>query len=254
MHNPAIKIFIIKISISLFLIFAIQETMGQDTARDRSIHFGLMAAPEYAYRKIDVSNDKSRDLAKIRDSLEIPKIGYSFGAFVLFQINHRLSVELGVLFSEKGERTINMDVKDTLDPTNPITKMRINYRTTFIDIPVKVKYYFSENYTSPFLSIGLSSNIFAFQKNSYNLTYTDNSKEKNSNILRGQQDFYRINPQVKIGMGFDFILYESRLQIEPSFALSLLNANKGDLRSKYYSIGLSFSYMINMKQREEKID
>ena len=238
--------------IGLLCFLCCFSVFSQDTSRDRAIHYGFIGSPEYSFRKIASINDSTKGLVKLRDSIEIPKLGYSFGVFILYQINRRFSIELGALYSEKGERTINMDVIDTINISNPVTKMRINNRVTYIDFPLKLNYYFNDYDASPFVSIGFSQNIFAFNKYSYDFKYKNGEKVSKSNIIQGKGDYYRFNPQIRLGFGFDFILYQSRMRIEPSFAMSLKNTDKSAVATKFYSFGICLSYMLNMYQKEEK--
>ena len=243
--------FFFKTSIVISLIFIISTSFAQDTARDNAIHFGFTISPELAFRRLNALDTSSIGLTHYRDSIERPKLGYSFGAVIMYQINRRFSIEAGILYSEKGERTKYLDIIDTINKSNPLRKLSTSNKYTYIDIPLKFCYYFSEDYYSPYISLGFSTNIFLFEKKTYDYKYTDGTFVENSAYVKGRGNFYTINPQIKIAAGLDIILYESRIRIEPSFSYSLKNIDKSNIGSRLYSVGISLSYILNTTQRED---
>ena len=68
------------------------------------IALGFTFSPDYSYRALN-SDPDIKWVADSRDDREIPKFGFTTGARVLFTLGNKVSLESGLLFADKGEKT-----------------------------------------------------------------------------------------------------------------------------------------------------
>jgi len=97
-----------KIILTFLILFPlITFCQNKDTLKTKRIAIGIVFSPDYSYRTLK-PNSSSNWIAEFRNSLEIPKFGFTTGLNFLLQLNKRLTLEAGLQFSNKGEK--RMDV------------------------------------------------------------------------------------------------------------------------------------------------
>ena len=104
----------------LFLAFLPNVIFCQtvEVSKSNKLLVGLCFSPDYCYRKLVTNNSSSYAFLKeSRDSMEIPKFGFTTGLSFLYKINKRISIELGLQFSNKGEKTKTYTINS--QPTDP---------------------------------------------------------------------------------------------------------------------------------------
>ncbi|MCD4746335.1 MAG: hypothetical protein K8R58_08555 [Bacteroidales bacterium] len=79
-----------------------------DTTNTREISIGLTYSPDYCYRTL--RHDAWRaDNTKARDNCEFSKFGYTTGINFTLKINKRITLEIGLLYSDMGyKRNMNL--------------------------------------------------------------------------------------------------------------------------------------------------
>src|SRR4051812_48865989 len=80
-----------------------------DTTKSKKISIGVMYSPDYCYRTLKPdASEISKAIVETRDNFEIPKFGFTTGLSFIYQLNKKLSLETGLQFSDKGEKTKTM--------------------------------------------------------------------------------------------------------------------------------------------------
>jgi hypothetical protein len=135
---------------------------GQDTTGTGKVLVGITYSPDYCYRTLR-SDTSVQFVADVRNTSEIPVFGFTTGLSLVFQTEKRWTFETGIQYSRKGMQSKKADlIWGQPDPSLP-TKVSINYRFDYLDIPFKVGYSFAQigNKLSFFASAGISANIFS---------------------------------------------------------------------------------------------
>ncbi|MHB8259298.1 MAG: outer membrane beta-barrel protein [Bacteroidia bacterium] len=226
---------------------------GQDTLRKKKFYIGAFISPDYSYRSLYNNTGIAKTIADIRNTIEIPKFTYTVGLDFLYQVNKRIALNLGIDYSIKGEQTSNITYtfgppprrgmvynSSYQAPTNGYTK----YNTTYIDIPLRIDIYLSKRKVAPFITTGVSTNIFLYEKDIAYLTYADGHHATSSST--GSYGFYKVNPQFQLGGGIDISFKKSRLRVLPIARVSVLRVNSGTINDYFYSFGLGVSYLFGI--------
>lgn len=241
-----------------FVFFSILVNLNlnaQDEIKKKQFLIGVFASPDICYRFLANSTGTSGYIAGNRNSYETPKFAYTGGFEALYQLKPKLSASLGIQYSLKGEKTKDFDLiyGDQLDPRRGYTytspdqepiKANFKYNTSYIDLPVRLDYYFTKRKFTPFVTTGISTNIFLNEKIITTTTYRDDHEEKSTGT--GNKGYYRINPQFQFGAGLDVAFERSRLRIFPIYRMSLSRVNSGSVSGYFYSLGLGLNYFIGL--------
>ena len=235
------------------IVFANITLFGQDEIRKRQFFIGGFASPDISYRLFLNNTGNDAIIANSRDSYEIPKFGYSLGVCALYQINTRIALTIGVEYSNKGQKTKNLDLNfaDQIDPrrgngnppfvTEQPTKLYFNYNVKYIDIPLRVDIYLSKKKIAPFITTGISTNIYLGEKITSMNTYEDGHTKKQG--YASTTLYNAVNPQFQIGAGLDIAMKKSKLRIFPIYRISLTKVHSGSVNQYFYSCGLGLNYM-----------
>jgi len=212
-----------------------------DSTPSRKFSFGITFSPDYCYRTLK-SDTSVKWLTDSRDSLEIPKFGFTAGLNLALKINNRISLETGLLFSDKGEKTkefalFGITPSGQPDPDQP-TKCSSVFHYSYIDIPVKVHYYLLTQRAKLFLSAGISPNVFLSQSVTSTFEYSDGHTTKTTSA--GNAGFTGINLTVIAGLGFGYDLTNKfYLKIEPEYRRSITSIVDAPMKVYLYSIGIN---------------
>ena len=236
------------------IVFANITLFGQDEIRKRQFFIGAFVSPDFSYRLLLNNTGTAETVANSRDSYEIPKFGYTLGVNALYQFNSRIALTIGIEYSNKGQRTKDLDLNfgNQIDPRRGTispwaveqpTKIRYNYNVKYIDIPLRIDIYLSRKKIAPFISTGISTNIYLGEKVTSINTYADGHKRKEGYLSNSIYNV--INPQLQIGAGIDIVIKKSRLRIFPIYRISLSKVHTG-LNQYFYSYGLGLNYLLGL--------
>jgi hypothetical protein len=99
---------------------------GQDiekpkaSAEFKRLLIGLNISPDYCYRTLKNNDDSAIGsmIIDLRNKNEVPKIGYTAGLNICYNISRHLGIEAGVQYSNKGYAFKNSDLVfgDMIDP------------------------------------------------------------------------------------------------------------------------------------------
>lgn len=227
--------------------FIMQISFAQDDIRTKKLSFGLFASPDISYRNLAANTGSSGNIANTRDGYERIKLSFTAGAEAIYQISQRFSITGGMQYSVKGEKTVTMDfyyVDPVLGfvppPPGEPTSGYFIYNTRYIDIPLRADYYFSRKKIAPFITAGVSTNIFINERVVAHKNYADGTTKKDANT--GNNGYHRVNPQVQLGFGIDLETAQARMRILPIIRFSVAPVNKGSVDGYFHSFGLGLSY------------
>ncbi|MBS1638056.1 MAG: outer membrane beta-barrel protein [Bacteroidetes bacterium] len=246
-----------------FLLFLLNSGSAQNVKTRKLWCFGIVGAPEYAYRTLKNGGGiTSKDLFNTRDSIECPKVAYSIGIDIQRYLSPKFILEFGAFYSMKGENTKTYSMQSTI--ASYPTSQKVKYQTSYLEIPLKINYRFTTRQISPYVTGGISGNIFLTEQvteyNSY--SYYGLNGPTNTVVHYNGADphfadpyapvvvaiqengYYRINPQLQLGFGMDYVIDRFKLKIEPMFKYSLTDVNDGPLIRKFYSIGLNIGVFL----------
>jgi hypothetical protein len=221
-----------------------------DTIETKKLSIGLSFSPDYSYRilKPDASG---KWIAEIRDTLEIPKFGYTTGLNIALKINKRITLEMGFLYSDKGEKTksftpIWVSPAGQPDP-DPDLPSKITYFNHYIylDFPVKANYYLLTQRVKFFLTAGISPNIFLKHSVTSICEYNDGHTSTKTSL--GNNGFTKINLAFIAGLGLGYDLTKKlNLIIEPTYRRSITPIIDAPIKGYLYSFGLNTGLYYNL--------
>jgi hypothetical protein len=231
--------------ICLFIFVALMPIKAQDS---KKWFLGYSISPDLCYRKLsNASKDPTIDgLIASRNTSEHVKFGFTTGLNIKRRLNNVISLESGLLYSNKGY-ILKADVVFG-DQVNPGSgqmpksghgKVRYNYK--YIDLPLKVNAVFMrEEKYSFYATAGVVLNMFLEQKNVSIFTSQDGNKQITSS--EGEpfhtNKSYNISPF--IGFGAQCRLGERlHLQIEPLFRYGMLPSYDTPIKQYLWNWGLN---------------
>ena len=237
--------------ILLLFTYSIVFSQQTDSTFNDNIRIGATYSPDYCYRTLTTDqNINNQSIKEWRDSIEIPKFGYTTGITLFFPLSHRLSIETGVLFSKKGEKTKQIDVSFINSPGGTIQPMNIayNYHYHYLDIPLKLNYYILKK-PSIFMSGGISTNVFLQEKTTSTIEHSDGSITTNTALVNSEMNM--INLAGIIGLGFEGEILKigasnALIRIEPIFRQSIISIIDAPINGYSYSFGINFGIIYNL--------
>lgn len=230
-----------RIPLTLLIILPLTVfSQGNDSTRTGKFFTGLTFSPDYCYRTLK-PDASSKWIGDIRDSREIPKFGYTTGLKLSYRHSKKFSFETGLLFSDKGEKTkiiatdriTSNGQPDTLLPTTQI----FIYHYYYLDIPVKLNYYFFSTDKGDFyVAASFSLNIFLTQKTNSLSEYGDGHKTTNTSTTSG---YSGTNLSFPVGIGYQ-ANFSDRLffKIEPTYRRSITSIIDAPIKEYLYSAGI----------------
>lgn len=218
------------------ILSAVGYSKPSDSTRTKRIEIGITYSPNYCYRKLK-ADASSKWISDIRDTMEIAKFGYSAGINLVYKIKNNFSLESGILFSDKGEKTKEYLLGNSSSGKLPINNTDIHHYM-YLDIPVKANYYILTGKLKLFVTAGVSANIFLIQKNTSILGYSDRASEKQTSKINS--GLSKINLSFIAGLGIDCpVTKKINFKIQPIYSRSINSIINTPIKSYLYSAGLN---------------
>jgi hypothetical protein len=233
-----------KILTILLSVIVLQSySQKNDSINDGKIFVGINFSPDLCYRNIIAydGNLYSQDMAKHRDSIQIPKFGFTTGLTVLIKINNRLFIDLGLRFSNKGKKTKSLDhyIYDNDSLVSTGEKFVATYNYYYLDMPIKVNYIVTKTNPSLFISGGIAGNIYLNNKTILNYSNSGQKVYNEQNINQPIKN----NLSGLLGLGIDFeILQKMNLRFEPIFRYSFFPKRVDSVKEHLYSFGANIGF------------
>jgi hypothetical protein len=227
----------------IILIFLFGEVRAQSTneAQEQRFQFGVNFSPDVTYRVLNpiVGDPTSSFLVESRNEMEVPKLGVTFGVNMQFHLNRSWSIETSVHYSNMGYSFENSDFiyKDEEDDMLKRIYSVVNHN--FIEIPLKVNYFFGKKDKRFFVSSGIVNNVL-INSNERRAEYYQNST--NHRKFYFTESLSRYNVSFLLSSGIDFKLSPTRnFRLEPTFRYALFSLSQTN-QEQLYNIGLNIGY------------
>jgi len=234
----------------IFIIVALLPIRAFCQITDNSaagIAIGFIFSPDYCYRTLK-PDAIDKWIADNRDSMEIPKFGFTTGASLLYKVSEHFTFETGLQYSDKGEKTkwFSDFIYNTPDPSIP-TRIKYIVHYYYLDIPVKVNYYLLTKRLKYFISGGVSANIFLGQTTTSIGEFSDGHTEERPSS-HGLSAASTINIAIIAGMGIQYSLNEKlSLRIEPTYRRSLTAFVNAPIKGYLYSTGVNLALYYKLR-------
>lgn len=240
MNKFSICFFLFILPLHLFCITGDSIKTGDSVPHEKKIQFGFIYSPELSYHILKANAD-AKFMENIRDTMEIPKFGYSAGINFSYKLTNNFSFEVEALYSDKGERTKPYDlgnsvIKESMDKV--VSKSSFNNHYYYLDVPLKINYYLINKKIKFFISGGLSVNTFLYQKISSTIENRDGSIDKTKSISHPK--FEKINFAALVGIGLNYDLTDKyTFKIEPVYKQSFTSIVNAPIKNYLYSVGIN---------------
>ncbi len=244
-----------KLFFSLILLLVFIDSKGQahKTFSNENIEIGFSFSPDYCGWQLNKHQSQSSEFVGMTEKYSFDKnyLGFSGGLNIIQKINKSFFVETGILYSKKGE-IVTLEERN-INPRYGFVygdgygfpySEETTYNYHYLNVPLKINYYFISQRNSIFLSGGVSGDVFLNQINSMKLVYEDGTREiKNEN----EKTLRRINLTALFGFGFHYKLSDLfSLRFEPMFRYTI---NKiGNNKVSPYSVGINFGIFYQLKK------
>lgn len=226
---------------------------GKDTTSVGFKRFALSihASPDYCYRTL-VNNDgseSSNSVITARESTEIPKMGYTAGLGLLFNIKKKFALELGVAYSNKGYQTKALELyfvspTGVPDPAIPVS-FKERYHFSCIDLPLTAQVKLGEKKLSFIGSVGIAANIILFERVETFKEFADGSVERKkgpSNFIYNPLNFSGL-----VGIGANLKLGKNaNLRLLPTYRYGFTRIISAPVSGKLWNAGLDVGFYIDL--------
>jgi opacity protein-like surface antigen len=221
--------------ITAILLLTAYVSFGQtpDSISTGKITLGLNFSPDYCFRQLQAGSAQDA-IVKNRDSIDIPKFGYTTGVSLLYQLKDRIFIESGIQFSDKGEKTKAIEL-DPLEPDPLLVSNQVSfkYHYYYLQLPVKVNYMFTSGKVHFFVSSGFSFNFFLNSRTVMKFEGTDKTSESDS-----RQDISTFNIEFLLGGGIDYSINKRlNIRLEPIYRQSVIPLVDAPVKQYQYSLG-----------------
>jgi Outer membrane protein beta-barrel domain len=230
------------IKILFLLSLALPATMyGQDLGSSllKKTRIGIVLSPDYCYRVLKADNSEMGNSFLItRNRAEESKFGNSAGLTASTILGTRISVETGIVFSDKGYRNKTTDII----PNDPEPDVPVSYSSVdhyfYLDVPAKADYYLLTGRLKMFLSAGLIADFYLEHKVKTTFNYVDGNSKKYSSKQDYTHSFVILSAVGGIGLEYNL---SDRLgfRFEPEYRRFLQPVFNTPIRAYLYSFGIN---------------
>lgn len=221
---------------------------AQEQVRFRRFSMALSYSPDFSYRQLKYSAS-DRWASDRRNDREQPRLGHTAGISMRWRWTERLTVESGVLYSDKGYRTGKEPLQWTSpDPSYPVST-RIVFRYETLDIPLKLHYYFTTGRWKYYASAGvIMSNVMGSKAVLYSYFRDGSSSKQTDKRNLGYADAYFSGV---VGAGVQYTLAGKwAVYAEPQYRQAFTSLLIDDRAKEYlYSVGLNMGVVMQFRKR-----
>lgn len=228
------------------ILFLASLPLTAQTDSTGRFSFGITGSADYCYR-ILTSEPATMWILDSRDTLEIPKIGFTAGFLARYRISKHFALAAGISFADRGERSKDYALLYSQpEPAFP-TKARFNYHYYYLDVPVTANYFIAIGHKKSriYFSAGIAPNFFVGNSNTATLTYSDGRTEKENSKNTDTSIFSPVTLSAVGGVGFSTSFGKHLgLNIQPVYRRSFMSMVKNTSIDQFlYSGGLEVSLL-----------
>ena len=240
------------LSITIFL----ESASAQDSTASstKKWYIGITASPDLCYRSIFKTADADEStFFKSREKNDGIKFGYTAGFHVGYKFLKCLSLETGVLYSNKGY-TGGLFFGDQIDPrygfvyntTSNIKKIEFRNNYNYIDVPISVYYQCSKKKVGFIAYLGATLNFYVNGNHTLVTSYKEGGTERKNIDLIGDVNKFNVSPSVGAGI-FYSLSKVSSISMIPSFSYGLIEITNDPFSTKLWNAGLNVKYSYAIK-------
>lgn len=216
-------LFVLLVLVIPFRVFS----QTADSLHSRKLDIGFNYSADYSYRNVTAA-ESNKNIVAMYDSIEHGRYGSTFGLNGIYSFSDKISLSVGVLFSDKGEKTKVALVDRKLSYLN---------HYYYLDIPLKGNYFVFKKQI--YLTGGISSNLFLKST----IRDVDQDKAENSNLT-----INKINMSYLGGIGFNQQLSDSwYFKSEVLYRHSINPIMKAPINRYLYSVGISAGFFYQIR-------
>ena len=222
-------------------------SQSSDIPVNKKFFIGLNFSPDYSYRHLTKNEDDFTDgewkyVKNIQDSIFIPKYGYTAGISFGYQINKKVNIETGIVYSNKGYKTISTET--VYDFYRPPEKAQSILSYTYLGIPLKANFIFFDDRIQLIMGVGATLDILL--RKSVKVT-PDNPTDRfpiQKKYIEYDYNKINVSPIVSIGVKYD-ITSRMSLRAEPTFRYSILKLDdKSYVETHLWNAGLNIGFYL----------
>jgi len=216
-------------------------------------YVGAFVSPDLSYSIIQREDAGMASLKTNNSNYDISKFSVTVGFEAMYQVNQHLAISMGVHYSGKGGKT--KEIEYSLQSPSGVANRYYVYDYRYIDIPVRLDVYLNRRRVAPFITAGVSTNVFINQRtHQFTVEMNDEAMEESNSSSSG---FQGISPQFQLGAGIDITLKYSRIRIFPIYRATFTTIPvggtydyagqpTGSVKANLYSIGLGINCMLRL--------
>ncbi|NVO21458.1 MAG: hypothetical protein HXX13_17285 [Bacteroidetes bacterium] len=212
------------------------------------LRLGIQFSPNYCYRSLKSTDSNGSSLISFRNNNEIPKISFRTGIAGILDLNSRLSIRSGLLFSNYGYngRSSDLVYQDSLYVDTPIpVSFRQNEAFLYMIIPAKIDYCLLYGKLKFFISAGIETNILLTNRKKSFIGYEDGTSSISINTTRTY--FHNIAFSVAGSAGIEYrIGQQLGLRVEPEYQRFITSMTNTPIKGYLYSAGLNLSLLYRL--------
>lgn len=237
-------------SFKIFIFLLIPFGVFGQKASIRKIAIGLSFMPDISFRTLKYKG--SNELASKIRNLETWKFSYSAGLNIRYNLNKRVAVQTGILYSSQVYQTkfqsLNWSTPNNEYPNQSKTVFNFNY----LELPLNLNYNFIENSGLNFYGIiGLSSSIFISKQTKIVSKFNNETTSQSNTKYHG---YSRFNLLANIGFAISYKLSKRfKIIAEPKFQHSLNSITVSlDAKEHLYNAGIDFKFFYSFIEKRSK--
>jgi hypothetical protein len=215
--------------------------------KPKKFQIGFSFSPDICYRSLINQEGSWQDgeIIKVRNSIEIPNIGYHAGLSFGYNFKKWLGLEIGVQLSNNRYATKYIVLHPLVPEPGLPEKLKNYYDKYYIDIPLKINFMAGNKKLHFFSGIGFSADLFIQENLLIIYKYSDGSTKK---LRQKQVDLYKkmvLSVIAEAGMEYS-ISKRFSLRIVPVFRYNILNIINTPITSRLWSGGLNIGFYVGL--------
>lgn len=207
---------------------------------------GVSFSPDVCYRTLketDITTTQTNFyVMDARNKMEAPKFGYTGGVNFSYALNHWLSIESGLHYSNKGYGMKKQDLYSNQQEPGIPTNFKFIENFYYLDLPLKVNFSLGKNRWRFISSVGASTNLFLKESQTQVLYFSDKT-DRSTSSDGNKYNNMNISPMVSLGIDYH-LSNKMSLRVEPTFRYGLLKIIDAPVTAYLFSAGLNVGYYV----------